>query len=152
VFEPIAQFARGSSVVNVSSEAHRSGRLRWDDLELRRGYGAWTAYAQSKLALVLLTRELARREPGVAANAIHPGAIATGIWRGLPWIGRAVVERLLPPPEKGARPVVRLATDPALAGVSGRYFNRYRDEAPSAAARDDAAAARLWEVVERATT
>ena len=50
-------------VINVASEAHKSGRLRWDDLELARGYGAWRAYAQSKLALVLLTREQARAIP-----------------------------------------------------------------------------------------
>jgi retinol dehydrogenase-12 len=138
-------------VINVGSEAHRSGRLQWDDLELARGYGGWRAYAQSKLALVLLTRELARREPGIAANVLHPGAIATGIWRDLPWIGRLVVDRLLPAPEKGAGPVVRLATDPALDGVSGRYFVRWREGEPSVAARDDAAATRLWDVLDRAT-
>ncbi len=138
-------------MVNVGSEGHRSGRIAWDDPELARGYGAWRAYAQSKLALLLFTRELARREPGLAANAVHPGAIATGIWRDLPWIARALLERLLPGPEKGAAPLVRLATDPALDGVSGRYFVRHREAVPSAAARDHAAAARLWELLTRAT-
>jgi NAD(P)-dependent dehydrogenase (short-subunit alcohol dehydrogenase family) len=138
-------------VINVASEAHKSGRLRWDDLELARGYGAWRAYAQSKLALVLLTREQARRDPGVAVNSLHPGAIATGIWRDLPGIGRFLVDRLLPTPAKGAGPIVRLATDPGIGGVSGHYFDRYRDVAPSASARDDAAAARLWDVLDSAT-
>lgn len=138
-------------VVNVGSEAHRSGRLAWDDLELARGYGAWRAYAQSKLALLLLTRELARREPSLAVNVIHPGAIATGIWRDAPWLLRSLLGVVLPAPEKGAAPVVRLATDPALEGVTGRYFVRYREAEPSAPGRDDAAAARLWEVVTAAT-
>ncbi len=138
-------------VVNVGSEAHRSGRLAWDDLELARGYGTWRAYAQSKLALLLLTRELARREPSLAVNVIHPGAIATGIWRDAPWLLRMLLGAVLPAPAKGAAPVVRLATDPALEGVSGRYFVRYREAEPSAPARDDAAAARLWELVARAT-
>ncbi len=138
-------------VINVGSEAHRSGRMCWDDLELSRGYSAWRAYAQSKLALLLLTRELARREPGLTVNVIHPGAIATRIWRDLPWIGRALVDWLLPGPEKGAAPLVRLATDPALDGVSGRYFVRYREAEPSLAGRDDAAATRLWDLLIRAT-
>ena len=55
--------------------------MAWDDLELTRGYGPWRAYTQSKLALNLLTRELARREPRLDVNVVHPGAIATGIWR-----------------------------------------------------------------------
>jgi len=62
---------------------------------------------------------------------------------------RAWLHRRLPPPEKGAEPIVRVATDPALAGVTGRYFSRWKEAAPSEAARDDAAAARLWELVER---
>ncbi len=137
-------------VVNVGSEAHRRGRLHWDDLELSRRYSAWRAYAQSKLALLLLTRELARREPALAVNVVHPGTIATRIWRDAPWIARVLLDRLLPGPETGAGPIVRLATDPALDGVSGRYFDRYRDAKPSRAGRDDAAAVRLWEIVERA--
>ena len=138
-------------VVNVGSEAHRTARIAWDDLELARGYGAWRAYKQSKLALLLFSREMARREPGLAVNVVHPGTIATGIWRDAPWIARALLDRLLPGPEKGAAPLVRLATDPALDGVSGRYFVRYREAVPSAAGRDDAAAARLWELLARAT-
>ena len=137
-------------VVNVASEAHRRGEIHWDDLELSRRYSAWRAYAQSKLALLLLTRELARREPDLAVNVVHPGTIATGIWRDVPWIARVLLDRLLPGPQKGAGPLVRLATDPALDGVSGRYFERYRDAEPSRAGQDDAAASRLWEIVVRA--
>jgi retinol dehydrogenase 12 len=137
-------------VVNVGSEGHRSGRMAWDDLELTRGYGPWRAYTQSKLALNLFTRALARREPRLDVNVVHPGAIATGIWRDVRLLS-FLMDRILPPPEKGAGPVVRLATDPALAGVSGRYFSRYREVEPTAASRDDAGAARLWELLERAT-
>ncbi len=135
-------------IVNVVSEAHRSGRIAWEDPELRRGYGAWRAYAQSKLALVLLTREQARREARIAANAVHPGMIGTAIWRVVPWPGSLLLDWLLPPAEKGAAPVARLAGDPALDGVTGRYFFRWKEREPSADARDDAAAKRLWELVE----
>jgi NAD(P)-dependent dehydrogenase (short-subunit alcohol dehydrogenase family) len=138
-------------VVNVGSEAHRSARMSWDDLELAHDYGAWRAYKQSKLALLLFSREMARREPGLTVNVVHPGTIATGIWRDAPWIARAFLDLLLPGPEKGATPLVRLATDPVLEGVSGRYFVRHQEAVPSAAAQDDVAATRLWELLERAT-
>jgi retinol dehydrogenase 12 len=142
--------APGPRVLNVSSDAHRWARLDWSDLELERGYGAYRAYANSKLALILFTRELARREPKIAANALHPGAIATGIWRPAPAFARWVIAILLPTAEKGARPVVRLASAPELEGVSGRYFDKLREANPAAAARNDADAARLWEIAEAA--
>ncbi|HEY6931584.1 MAG TPA: SDR family oxidoreductase [Thermoanaerobaculia bacterium] len=138
-------------IVIVSSQAHRSGTIDWADLELERGYRGFRAYANSKLALVLWTRELARRETSVASNAIHPGVIATNIWRAapapIPWILRI----LLPSSAKGAAPVVRLAADPEVEGVSGRYFDRFREAAPSGAAQNDSDARRLWEVAEKAT-
>ena len=148
---PALTAAEKPRVVNVSSEGHRSGRLGWDDLELERGFGGFRAYANTKLAQILFTRELARREPIVAANAVHPGAIATGIWRATPQPARWLLGLLLPSPEKGARPVVRLATAPELDGVTGRYFNKMRETLPSAAAANDSDAARLWKVAEEAT-
>ena len=139
-------------VVNVSSEGHRQGRLDWENLELERGFRSFQAYANTKLAQILFTRELARREPSVAVNALHPGAIATGIWRAAPAFARWVLGLLLPPPEKGARPVVRLASAPELDGVTGRYFNKLAEAAPSAAAANDADAARLWKITEKDTS
>jgi len=156
---PSLRRGRRPRVVHVSSEAHRTGRMDWSDLELSRGYGGFHAYANTKLAQILFTRELARREPGIAVNALHPGALATRIWRDVPLIPlRVLILSVLwlagtgmPSAARGAKPVVRLAWDPALEGVTGRYFKRFRETAPSEAARDDAASARLWEIAERAT-
>lgn len=149
---PALKRAAAPRVVNVSSEAHRSTRLDWEDLELeRQRYGGFKAYANTKLAQVLFTRELARREPGVAVNAVHPGAIATGIWRAAPKAARWILELVLPRPEKGARPVIRLASSPDLEGITGRYFNKLREAAPSPAAANDADASRLWRIAEKAT-
>lgn len=151
---------RGSRprVVHVSSEAHRTGRIDWDNLELERGYGGFHAYANTKLAQILFSRELARREPGITVNALHPGGIATRIWREVPQPLRALIQAALwagggfvPSPARGAAPVARLASDPALAGVTGRYFKRFRETSPSAAGSNDADAARLWILAEQQT-
>ena len=138
-------------VVNVSSMAHRSARIAWDDPDMAQGFRPLRAYGQSKLAQVLFTRELARREPGWTVTAIHPGGIWTGIWRAAPLPARLVLRLLLPPAEKGAAPVVRLAVAPDVADASGKYFNRWKEEEPAPQGRDDAAALRLWELGERAT-
>ena len=151
--EPIER-ARGRIVV-VTSEAHRRGRLTERTLEeIFRGVGRYSgtqAYADSKLANVLFTFELARRldGTGVTANAVHPGVVATRIWRR----GRGVLgflARLAKPfmasPREGARPVLRVATDPDLEGVTGRYFDRMDERRAVDAAYDRALARRLWQV------
>ncbi len=148
---PALKAAPRPRIVNVSSEAHRTGRIDWSNLELEKGYGAYQAYANTKLGQVLFTRELARREPRVSVNAVHPGTIATNIWRevpaGLRWIPRLI----FPSAARGAAPVVRMASAPELEGVTGRYFKRFQEASPSFAGSNDADAARLWEVAEKST-
>ena len=146
-------------VVHVSSDAHPTGRIDWNDLELEHGYGGYRAYANTKLAQILFTRELAKREPWLSVTALHPGAIATRIWREVPLIPLRmlilsvlwIIGGRIHNAARGADPVVRLAWDPALDGVSGRYFKRFRETAPSKAAQDDATAARLWDYAARET-
>lgn len=137
-------------IVNVSSIMHRSAVLDLDDLQLERGYSPPKAYARSKLALVLFTYELARRleGAGVAANALHPGFVATGI--GL----KSPLDKILKPvmglfavsPEEGARTSVYLASSPEVAGVTGEYFERERPARSSPASYDEETARRLWEI------
>jgi retinol dehydrogenase-12/retinol dehydrogenase-13 len=149
---PALRGAASPRIVNVSSEAHRSGRLVWDDLELARsGYRGLRAYCNTKLALVLFTRELARREPRIAVNAVHPGVIATNIWRAAPAPIRFILNVVLTSPVKGARPLVRLAASADVEGLAGRYFDKMRETALAPAAQNDADAARLWDVAENAT-
>ena len=146
---PALEAAHAPRVVNVSSSAHKIARIPWDDLESERGrFQGFRVYAQSKLALNLYTREFARRHPRIAANAVHPGAIATGIWRSAPAYLRAILSVVLPPPARGAGPLVRLATSSDVAAVSGRYFDKLRETEPARASRDDVAARRLWDYAE----
>ncbi len=142
-------------IVNVSSDAHRSGRMHWDDLQFTRGYNGWAAYAQSKLANILFSNELARRleGSGVTSNALHPGFVATRFahnngpfWSGL----MALMQRLWAiSPEEGAQTSIYLATAPEVATVSGRYFVKSRETLPAPQAQDMNAAARLWTISEQ---
>jgi NAD(P)-dependent dehydrogenase (short-subunit alcohol dehydrogenase family) len=139
-----------SRIVNVASEGHRRGDLDFSDLQLERGYAMMRAYGRSKLCNILFTRALARRlaGTGVTATCLHPGVVSTRIWEGAPWPLRpvfAVARWFMISPERSAESVVRLVADPALAGVSGAYFDQQAVAQPSALARDDGLAARLWE-------
>jgi NAD(P)-dependent dehydrogenase (short-subunit alcohol dehydrogenase family) len=144
-------------VVNVASDAHSSARrgLDFDDLQSTRHYRGFRVYGKTKLANILFTRELARRwaDTGVTANAVHPGFVASSFGRDGD-TGRfgALLFPLLKPfalsPEQGARTQVYVASAPELAGITGGYWVKSAPATPSAAAQDDAAAARLWQVSE----
>ena len=134
-------------VVTVSSEAHKRGQIRWDDLRGERKYSGLQAYSQSKLANLLFNRELARRlgGTGVTANALHPGVIGTRLL----FTGFAPLRLLRPflkTPERGARTSVFLASAPAVERLTGLYYIDLEPARPSPAARDDGAARRLWRI------
>ena len=134
-------------VVTVSSEAHKRGQVRFDDLQGEQNYSGLRAYSQSKLANLLFNRELARRlgGTGVTANALHPGVIATELL----FTGFAPIRLLRPllkTPEAGARTSVFLAVAPAVERLTGLYFIDLEPARPSQAARDDGAARRLWRI------
>ena len=141
-------------VITVSSAAHRNFSLDFDDLQGERRYSPFGAYSRSKLANVLFTHELSRRleGTGVTANCLHPGVVATGIFRNLPrWMRVVFSSPLLLSPEKGAVTLLYLATAAEVAGVSGRYFVKRRPARSSRASCDAAAARRLWEASEALT-
>lgn len=143
------QAAPAPRVVNVSSHVHYSGSMDFDNLRGEKaGYNGLKAYAQSKLANVLFTREFARRYPEIACNAIHPGAVRTrfanksGGWYSLGW---TILSPLLISQEKGARTSIYVASDPAVSGVSGQYFYaRNKTRYPSRTAQDPELAKQLW--------
>lgn len=140
-------------VVSLSSGAHHGGRMEWDDLQMAGGrYRALAMYSRTKLANLLFVRELARRTRGmgIAANAMHPGVVATDLlMNGFPPI--RLFRRWMRTPEQGAATAVHLASSPDVEGATGEYFIDDRPVAPSAAALDDDAARRLWETSARMT-
>lgn len=139
-------------VVTLSSGAHRFARPRWDDLEMRGGYNGLRQYSNTKLYNVLFTRELARRSPppALTANTMHPGVVGTSLLLG-GWAPLRLFKRWMRTPEQGARTVVYLASSPAVATVTGEYFQDDRPARVSSAALDDEAARRLWETSARMT-
>jgi retinol dehydrogenase 12 len=143
-------------VVTVTSDAHSAARLDLSDPNLKHGWDSWRSYANSKLANILFTRELARRlgGTGVTANCAHPGVVRTGFGREsrpLLRLGITIARPFMASPERGADTIVYLASSPDVAGQTGGYYVKRQRREPSAAARDDAAAGKLWEISEKLT-
>ena len=137
--------------MTVSSGAHAAGRIDFDDLQGERAYSVHRAYSQSKLANVMFTYELARRldGSGVTATVLHPGVVRTGFGaedRGPMDVLAILARPFMKRPERGAATSIFLASDPSVAGVTGRYFVGREPRASSKLSYDTDAAARLWRI------
>jgi NAD(P)-dependent dehydrogenase (short-subunit alcohol dehydrogenase family) len=136
-------------IVNVASDAHYGAKqIDWDALRKpTRSTTALKEYGVSKLANVLFTKELARKLDGkqVTAYAVHPGVVATDVWRRIPSPVRWIMRKFMWTPEQGAQSSLRCATDPELAGETGRYYGKDgHQKNPSRLAGDEQLAHDLW--------
>ena len=141
----LQQLREPARIVNVSSIGQAP--IDFDDLMLTNGYDAYGAYAQSKLAQVLFTFELAERlgEREVTVNALHPATLMDTK------MVRETFARSLSSVEDGVEATLPLVADPTLDGVSGRFFDGLRESAAHPQAYDVEARRRLWELSERLT-
>lgn len=136
-------------IVNVSSASHYQAKgIDWDAVrQPTRTVTAMREYAVSKLSNVLFTKELARRLEGtqVTTYAVHPGVVATEVWRRVPGPVRWVMKKFMITPEEGAQSSLRCATDPALATETGRYYDvGGKEKRPNRVADDVELARTLW--------
>jgi retinol dehydrogenase-12 len=139
----------GARIVNVSSKSHYAAKgVDWSVLQQpTRTVTAMKEYSVSKLANVLFTKELARRLEGsdVTTYAVHPGVVATDVWRRVPPPFRWVIKKFMLTPEQGAESSLRCATAPELAKETGRYYDVGGKEAkPNRLADDTDLAQALW--------
>jgi len=150
--------AANGRVVMVSSDAHKAAPregIEIDNLDGSKGYGAWRAYGQAKLANLLFAKHLAKRLHGTGrvANALHPGVIATDLWRHMNPVARALgsVAGVIGFKNvgQGAATTCYLTAHPGAEGVSGEYFKDCNVATPSTLGQDAALAERLWDVSER---
>ncbi|WP_327111030.1 SDR family NAD(P)-dependent oxidoreductase [Nocardia sp. NBC_01730] len=147
-------------VVNTASMTYRTAKLNLDTINAPTGsFKQLGEYGATKLANILFTRELARRTEGTGLTtaAFHPGVVATRVYDtapfGLRWFIRSPLSRpIFIRPDKGAEPLVYLATTENDAAINGRYFHRLELEPPrNKLAVDPDLAQRLWTLSEQVT-
>jgi retinol dehydrogenase 12 len=135
-------------IVTVASKAHR--RARGIDFDRVRGptrsATGLDEYGVSKLANVLFSAELARRLEGtkVTTYSLHPGVVASELWRAVPGIVRPLLKAFMISNEQGAQTSLYCATAPELADETGLYYDECRTRTPSRAARDLELQKELW--------
>ncbi len=136
-------------IVNVASASHYQAKgIDWEALRApTKSTTAMREYGVSKLSNVLFTKELARRLEGttVTTYALHPGVVATDVWRRVPRPFRWVMKKFMVTPEQGAQTSLRCATSPELASETGRYYDKDGKEKPPSKLADDVELAKqLW--------
>jgi NAD(P)-dependent dehydrogenase (short-subunit alcohol dehydrogenase family) len=138
---PLLRASAPARVVNVASLGQYP--IDFDDLMLERGYDGSRAYAQSKLAQIMAGFELASRIPAaeVTVNSLHPAT----------YMPTKMVRSPISTLEEGVEATFRLVADPALDGVSGRFYDGLREARPDAQAADAQARRRLWELSQELT-
>ncbi len=136
-------------VINVTSNADFSTPKLDPTLAVgkTKSLSGWKEYSHSKAAMAAMSLELAARNPAITSLAVHPGVVATGLWRRLPQPFRAILTSRMVPPAVGALPLVRAATDPRL--PSGGYLAPEGLVDPSRAVLDESERADLWDASAR---
>ncbi|MFN1834960.1 SDR family oxidoreductase [Balneola sp. MJW-20] len=138
-------------IINVSSEAHRRGTFDPDDIQLKEGFSPMKAYSNSKLFNIMFTKELAKHltDTAITANCLHPGVVATNFAQSGNFLTKTFFtlgKLFMKSPKEGAETSIYLATSPEVEGVNGAYFKDKKAATPSSEARDENAAAKLWDL------
>ncbi|XP_037306678.1 retinol dehydrogenase 14-like [Pungitius pungitius] len=144
-----------SRVVTVSSLAHERGQIYFDDIHQEKDYQPWKSYSRSKLANVLLTRELANKlqGTGVTAYSLHPGVIRTELGRHFRpsmslWkrIAYTPLTFFFKSPTQGAQTTIYCAVEQSLQNESGLYYSDCHPKTAAPWGLDDEAAKELWDL------
>ena len=147
----ILQASNQGRIINVSSDAHFKGIIHLNDLQSKHNYNGFNSYAQSKLALLLFTYELAHRlkNTNITVNALHPGLVATNFGKNNGWF-RFYLKRLIKRDEigatEGSKTSIYLATSPDVNGITSGYFINGKQVKSSDDSYNQKLAKQLWEV------
>ncbi len=143
---PALESAAPSQVIFVTSLMHKFAKLNFDSFRGWEKYSGQASYGQSKLAMMLLAREMAERFAAkqIAVNTLHPGAVNTGILDNYSKFAQLFLRKLFIAPEKGARTTLHLAGLPSDHVPTGKYFVNAKESKPHKLVEDAAARERLW--------
>lgn len=138
-------------IVNVASQAAMIGKIDLNDLQLEKKYSPTKAYANSKLANIMFTYELARKIEGsnITANCLHPGGVRTNFGKDLKGIAGFIFKKfggLMRTAEKGAETIIWLASSQEVQKISGKYFKDKKEIKSPKLSYDQQMQKDLWDV------
>lgn len=157
LFLPLLKQSTPSRIINVSSTMHAEGEIDFEDLESKKSFNKYKSYSQSKLALILFTKKLAKnlKGSGVTVNALHPGVVGTEMTmqnvRKMNPITAFFFKKTLVTAKQGAETSVYLVISPLLMNTTGEYFVDKKTEKASLFTEDSLLQEKIWAVAEKYT-
>ncbi len=135
-------------IINVSSEAHKFSRMRFDDLQSEKKFNSFKAYGQSKLANILFTRQLAKdlAGTGVTVYSLHPGVVSTRLFDKMNAFTKALFKLFMISPRKGAETSIYLSLSEEVKNETGLYYKKKKVVVPRKYALNDTDAQKLWTI------
>lgn len=131
--------ADNARIINVSSMAHKFGKLIIEDPQLKKSFRHIRAYSNSKLLLLLSTMHFAKlyKDDGIMVNALHPGVVNTGLFDTFSPFLRWLTKAITISPEKGAQTTIFLASSASLENISGGYYSKSKLSSTHKDVKDD---------------
>ena len=143
---PLLEKSPQGRIINVSSELYKKGKAKISKLSTEGEFDGHEEYANSKLLIVIFTKELARqlRDKNITVNCLHPGVVGTDIFREYPKWLNASVNFFISKPAVGAEPIVHLATSAEVSKISGQYFYKNKSTPTMGIVNDDNISEQIW--------
>lgn len=147
---PLLRQSDAARIVNVSSGAHKIGKMNYEDPGMKKDFTVWRAYSRSKIANIWFTKELARRlqGTGISVYALHPGVVSTDIGvnrsTGFGKLAHKLMRPFFQTPEEGSATAIYLASAGQISGQTGDYFYKLKPIAVSKLADSAEEASRFW--------
>lgn len=146
---PLLENANEARIINLSSALYKRGQIFLDNKFSPQSdkFSGDKAYANSKLLVIYFTKELYRKlkNKSITANCVHPGVVATDVFREYPRWFASMMNAIITKPEKGAEPSIYLATSDDLKNTSGKYFNKLKQETTAEIANDMQLSEKIWD-------
>jgi NAD(P)-dependent dehydrogenase (short-subunit alcohol dehydrogenase family) len=147
---PLIEKSTHGRIINLSSELYKKGEAIISKPSSAQKFDGNKVYADSKLLIVLFTKELAKRLNGknITANSVHPGVVGTDVFREYPKWFNTLLNLFISKPETGAEPIVYLATSEDVAKITGEYFSKTQLSKTTDIVNDEKVAEQIWKETE----
>ncbi|MCB9070791.1 MAG: SDR family NAD(P)-dependent oxidoreductase [Calditrichae bacterium] len=147
---PLIEKSTHGRIINLSSELYKKGETTISKPSSAKKFDGNKVYADSKLLIVLFTKELAKRLNGknITVNSVHPGVVGTDVFRDYPkWFSK-LLNLFISKPEVGAEPIVYLATSDEVSNITGEYFSKTQLSKTIDIVNDEKVAEQIWKETE----